>query len=62
MILRCRREKKSEEQLKMRVSGINERFNDLKKESIVDEEDDWLNERLNEDPDKRQLQIGITKK
>ncbi len=46
----------------MRVSGINERFNDLKKESIVDEEDDWLNERLNEDPDKRQLQIGITKK
>jgi hypothetical protein len=35
MILRGRREKKSEEQLKMRVSGINERFNDLKKNQLL---------------------------
>jgi hypothetical protein len=54
MILRGLREKKDEKQLKMRVSGIKKRFTDIKDESVIDGEDDWLQKRLKEDPDEYQ--------
>lgn len=61
MILRSRREK-DEKQLKMRVSGIKERFTDIKDESVMDGEDDWLEKWLKEDPDEHQRQMGMNEK
>ncbi len=51
MILKGHRKKKSEEKLEVRISGIKKQFNDIKNESVADEEDDWLEKRLKEDSD-----------
>lgn len=49
--LKSYRKKQSEKKLDRRVSGIKRQFSDIKDESIIHEEDDWLEMRLKEDSD-----------